>query len=325
MRKNVILGILLGLGFGAGLAFLREAMNTRLRRPEDVEKRGYPLLGVVPTMDAEISSVFDGRDFIEVGDREISSRLMPVLNPWSSVTENYRLIRTNLKHTDEESDTVLVTSSQQGEGKTTTAVNLALTAALGGQRVLLIDADMRRPTAHAALGTSLAPGLANLLASASKTNGHPKPSVPKDKPIDPSYIRRPLLDDLYFLPAGNADAAPAEILSSKTLRHLMDAVQQKFDLIVIDTPPTRAASDAIVIGSQTKARALIVSAEEADSRGLDAVVKSLRNVEVPIAGVIFNRFDERKTRDAGLYEYSYYGAEDYYQYNTLPESRTTGT
>jgi capsular exopolysaccharide synthesis family protein len=275
-------------------------------------------------MDAEVASMFDGQDFIEVGDRTVSTRLMPVLNPWSSVTENYRLIHTNLKHTKEDADTVLVTSAQQGEGKTTTAVNLALTAALGGQRVLLIDADMRRPTAHEVLGTSRTPGLADLLASVSRSSGQSSVSSgAKEKPIDPSFIRRPLLDNLFFLPAGNGHAAPAKILNSETLRQLMSAVQQNFDFIVIDTPPTRVASDAIVIGSQTKARVLIVSAEEADSRGLDAVVKSLHTVDAAIAGVIFNRFDERKSRESGLYESSYYGSDDYYGYQELPQQTAT--
>lgn len=318
MAQNVILGLLLGVGFGIGIALLREATNTQFRRPGEIEEEGYTLLGVVPTMDPEVEHAFNGQDFIKVEGRDVSTRLMPVLNPWSPVTENYRLIQTNLKHAGGESPSVVfVTSAQQGEGKTTTATNLALTGALSGQRVLLIDADMRNPTAHTALGESRSPGLAEILCMVPDARGQGHNALQETASEEnglaaDSYMHRPLVEGFYFIPAGTANDAPMKPLDSERIRCFIEAAQPHFDLVYIDTPPTRAASDAIVMGAQAEATTLIVSADEADRHSLNSVMKSLRSVGVHVSGVVFNRFDEHKVGTDGAY--SYYGAEDYYEY-----------
>lgn len=321
MVQNVILGILLGLGFGVGLAFLREATSTEFRHPEEIEEEGYTLLGVVPAMDSEIERAFNGRDFITVEGREVSTRLMPVLNPWSSVTENYRLIQTNLRHADNENpEVVFVTSAQQGEGKTTTAVNLALTGALSGQRVLLIDADMRNPTAHTVLGEPRTPGLGEILSMGPGSSGRGRDALldttsKENGETGDSYMHRPLVEGLYFIPAGTAKEAPTTTLDSERMRCFVEAAQPHFDLIYIDTPPARAVSDAVVMGAQADATALVVSANEADRKALDSVITSLRSVDAHVSGVVFNRFDEQKASGANG-AYSYYGSEDYYDYQS---------
>ena len=324
MRQNVILGILLGLGFGIGLAFLREAMNTRLRSPEDIEKGGHNLVGVIPSMDREIEHAFGSQQYIEVGGTEISTRLMPLLHPWSSVTENYRLIQANLKHSLNGSPSpLMVTSAQQGEGKTTTVVNLALTAALSGKRVLVVDADLRRPTLHKLLGLPRSPGLADML-DASSADG-PRARNPESDPTSPllsrdSYVHKALVDGLHVIPAGVVENAPTETLDTDRIGQLLASAREHFDLIIVDTPPTRAASDAIVIGAQSDATALVISADESDRRALDSVMRSLQNVGIRVAGVVLNRYDERKTSSGGYDEYSYYGGEDYYQYQEVAHS-----
>lgn len=295
VKKNLILGILLGFVFGVGLVFLKEVTNMRLRHPEDVEKKGYSLLGVVPTMDPELEQRYDGRDFVEVEGRTLSTRLTPLLNPWSPVTENYRLIRANLgRDNGDPPRSLLVTSAQKGEGKTVTAVNLALTEALGGRRTLLIDADMRKPTAHEALDMPRTPGLAGMLA------GTPEAKCWKT-----------LVDGLCFIPAGVAKRGPANLLDSDRMDELLEEMRKHFDVIVIDTPPTQAASDAIVIGTQTDVRTLVVAAAKQDSRALDSAMESLQTAHVPVAGVILNQFDDR-SQSTGDYSYSYYGHDDEY-------------
>lgn len=310
--QNMVLGLLLGIGFGVGLAFLNEATDTKLHRPEDIEKKGYSLLGVVPSMDAEIDRSFGGRDFVEVEGRQISTRLMPLLNPWSSVTENYRLIWSSLVHAPEwgragTPNVVLVTGAQEQEGKTTTAVNLALTGALSGQRVLLIDADLRDPTAHTALGMPRTPGLAEifeLLGTLVHADGRDRPRLPgrtatRERP-NASSIHRTLVDRLHMIPAGEAREAPTKVLDPGHMRRFVEVVQERFDLVLIDTPATQAASDAVVLGGQMNARALVVTAAEADSRGLDSVITSLHAVDTPVAGVVFNRFDERTAQSGSI-------------------------
>jgi capsular exopolysaccharide synthesis family protein len=320
MRQNVILGILLGLGFGIGLAFLREAMNTRLRGPEDIEKSGYDLVGVIPSMDREVERAFGSQQYIEVGGTEISTRLMPLLHPWSSVTENYRLIQANLKHAlNGSASPLVITSARQSEGKTTTVANLALTGALSGKRVLVIDADLRRPTLHKLLGLPRSPGLADMLdAPPTDGSGDPDASSTESQLLsNDSCVHKALVDGLYVIPAGVAENAPTEVLDSERIGRLVGSAREHFDVVLIDTPPTRAASDAIVIGAQTKATALVISADESDRRALDSVMKSLRNVGIRVAGVVLNRYDERKATAGGYDDYSYYGGEDYYQYQEV--------
>ena len=319
--QNVILGLLLGLGFGVGFAFLKEATNTQLRRPSDIEDKGYSLLGVVPDMTSEIDRTFDGRAFVDVDDRQMSTCMMPLLNPWSSITENYRLIQTNLKSGREDlPGALMVTSAQQQEGKTVTAVNLGLTAALSGKHVLLIDADMRNPSAHTMLGLSRTPGLANMLAQMSVASPAERPSAADRngaKPPTETYsywANRTSVKNLHFIPAGITETAPTTLLDSERIHQLVGVSRQHYDLVIIDTPPTRAASDAVVIGTQTRASTVVVSADGTDSRALDSVMKSLHRAEVPVAGVILNRFDEEKTGQDGVFNSSYYSREEYDEY-----------
>lgn len=324
-QLNLILGLLLGIGFGVGFAFLREAMNNRLRQPEDIEESGHTLLGVVPRMDEEIERVFDGHDTIELEGRQISTRLMPLLNPWSSVTENYRLIQTNLRsrgnHT---SEVFFVTSAQQGEGKTITASNLALTAALSGKRVLLIDADMRKPSIHRVLGMPRTPGLADILEKMPSQNQLNGPPNRQKKRVDDTeesssfwstyWTNRTSVEGLHLLPAGVAEEAPTKTFDSERIRRLIEATRQHFDLVFIDTPPLQAASDAVVIGAQTNAAGIVVSADGTDSRALDSVMRSLETAGATVAGVVLNQFDERKAGTGSRFSYSYYTLEDYYEY-----------
>lgn len=309
--QNLILGFLLGAGLGIGLAFLKEATSNEVRRPEDIEKRGYRLLGVVPEMTPEIERTFEGKDAVEVEGHRLSTRLMPLLNPWSPVTENYRLIQINLRESGKHaSNTLLVTSAQQGEGKTVTATNLALTGALSGQNVLLIDADMRRPSSHELLGMSRTPGVSDILEDMPSTNqlkGRSKTSVLKKEANGSAktsyWTNATPVDGLRFIPAGIPESAPATTFDSERFRRLVKATQHHFDLVVVDTPPTQATSDAVVIGTKTEARTAVVSAGGSDSRALDSVIGSLRRAGVEVAGVILNRLDEQTV--GGFDEYSH--------------------
>jgi capsular exopolysaccharide synthesis family protein len=315
MTQNLILGVLLGLGFGLGIALLREATSTQLRRPEDIEERGYDLLGVVPDMGPDVDRAFDGDEFVTVDDRSISTRLMPLLHPWSSTTENYRMIRMQLWRGREKTPkTFIVTSAQQKEGKTTTAVNLALTEALSGNRVLLIDADLRRPTVHTVVGIQRAPGLADMLRGIPDANARRNGATETSAVNFDGCIHRSLVDGLFVVPAGFADAPPTELLDSNRIQHVTDAAQEYFDVVIIDTPPTLPVSDAVVIGAQTEAAAIVVTRDQGDRRALDTVMKSLRSTDVPVAGVVLNHYDESNERYGDGYHYSYYGSDAYADY-----------
>lgn len=304
MQQNVILGLLLGLGIGVGLVFLKEASQSRLKRPDDLVRNGYNVLGVVPNMLDEVSQEFQGRPTVDVEGHSLSTTLLPLLSPWSPVTENYRLIRTNLQYSrggqsyGKPPRTILVTSPEPGDGKTTTAVNLALTFVLGGKRVLLIDADMRRPNAHMLLGMERGPGLAEML------NGDESRQV----------VRRTYVDGLYLVPPGSTNDPPTEALDSRRMDKLLELGRAKCDVIIIDTPPVLVASDALVLAPRADATIVVTSANRTDLGRLDMTRDMLEGVGVPITGVIFNRFDGEEAK-AASYRYGYY--DDYRDYRMV--------
>lgn len=303
LQQNIILGLLLGLGFGIGLAFIRRAITSRLRTPKDIQSTGYNVVGVIPQMDQEVKSLFDGRKTIDVGERQLSTQLLPLLNPWSPIAENYRLVRTNLQHasTGVAPETILITSSEQGDGKTLTAVNVAITMAQGGRRTLLIDADLRRPNAHNLLGMSHAPGVADILETEGTVSDH----------IQPTEV-----DGLHFLAAGEIDKPPAESLGSERMEQLVDYYRDQYDVVIIDSPPVLAVTDPILLSRYCDATLLVVAANRTDIEAIQTSEQTLEAVGEPVSGVIFNRFDERKGSryDYGYdYDYAKYGYSSYGQ------------
>lgn len=289
LQRNVLLGILLGLGFGTGLAFITQAVNSRVIDPEDIQTYGYNLLGVVPKMDREIKSSFDGEEKIDVVGKELSTTLLPLLNPWSPVTENYRLMRTSLQYPNigngngERPKMLMVTSPEPSDGKTTTAANLAITFALSGRSVLLLDADLRRPNAHNLLGLSGRPGLADVLSGRRSLED----------------VQQSFIEGLTFVAAGDSKAPPAEMLDSDRMRDVISRAREQADVVIVDTPPVLATSDALVVGVQSDATLVVAHAGKTDRRALEQVEKTLGAVGVPMSAVIFNRFDVGSGYDYG--------------------------
>ena len=297
MQVNVILGLLLGLGLGIGVAFVRQSMDWQIYKPTDIQSRGYSLLGVIPKMDREIKKHFNGKETAEVEGKMMSTRLMPLLNPWSPVTENYRLVRANLQFAASQNGNgsralpqlLMVTSPEPGDGKTTTAMNMAITMALGGRSVLLIDADMRRPKGHELLGVKRTPGLADVLVDGRADD----------------IVQRTVVDGLFFLPAGVPSVPPTELLDSERMRTLLDQACDRFDVVIIDTPPVLAATDAVVVAPECDSVLVVASANKTDFRALEQVKDTLSAVGVSIGGVIFNRYDVSQNGKGYNYGYDY--------------------
>ena len=306
IEQNLILGLLLGLAFGIGGAFIRQAMNWQIYDPEDIQNQGFSLVGVIPDMKREIKSSFNGRESMDVDGRELSTALMPLLNPWSPVTENYRLIRTNLQfaqaNDEVQPEVLMITSPEPGDGKSTTSVNLAITIALSGRKVLLVDGDLRRPTTHKLLGMQRSPGLAEMLTDNTQHE----------------IVQRTFIENLYYVPAGTLKVPPTELLDSSRMRQLIALGRSRCDVIIIDTPPVLGATDALVVSSLCDAVLVVASANKTDMRSLKAVKETFAGVNVPLAGVIFNRFDAAKSQSSS-YAYGY-GYNNAYAYAPTVES-----
>lgn len=297
---SLTLGFVGGLFCGCVLAFLIESIDDTLQTSEEVESIAMlPSLAAIPHIAYEMS-----------GRKEISKRqpvagylaakqtLTSLLDPKSSCAEAYRGMRSSLllSSIDNPPRIISVTSAFPGEGKTTTAVNCAIVLAQRGERVLLIDADLRRGTLHHVFGvTDLTFGLTTVLA---------KPGSSKDIPV-------PLHDlpSLHVLPAGPRPPNPAEMLSSKRMEEQLQEWSQEFDRIVIDTAPVLAVSDTQATSVLSDTVILVARAGMTRKRALVRARDLLLRINANIAGVVVNDVDMRLetfyTYRYGMYGYRY--------------------
>lgn len=212
-------------------------------------------------------------------------------DPKSVISEQYRTIRTNIEYSnvDQDKKTILVTSSDKNEGKTTTVSNLAVSFANLNKKVLLIDCDLRNASIHKMFKINNIYGLTDILA--------------KDKAVD-KCIQKTELENLYVLTAGAIPPNPAEILSSEKMKNLIEDLKNIYDYIFIDTPPIGLVTDAGVLSSFTDGVVLVVKSESVEKKYLEETKKKLDAVDARILGAILNSYkSEQKDYDY----YSYYG------------------
>ena len=272
---NLVLGTLIGLALGVGLAVLRETLETRIRNEHDVEGvTEVPILGGI---------VFDPR----ARDRP----LIVHVDPRSPRAESFRTLRTNLQFLDvgRTDRSFVVTSSIESEGKSTTGANLAIALADAGSRVLLIDADLRRPKVAEYMGVEGAVGLTDLL------------------------IGRADLDDLiqpwgkgqlFVLPAGQIPPNPSELLGSARMSHFIDEFNRLFDVVIYDTPPLLPVTDAAILAKNVGGAIIVVAAGRTHKNQLKGAISALGNVGAPISGLVLTMLP---TKGPDAYGYGRYG------------------
>ena len=287
--RNVLLGILCGLVFGSMLAIGKVRLDHRLHTPDDLSKLGYPVIGTVPSTQELVEDEHGGAETAEVNGRMVDTHVVSLLNPMATAAESYRALRTNIQFSrpDVMVQTILVTSSNPGEGKSVTAANLAVVFAQAGRRVLLVDADLRRPTVHKKLGLPREPGLVQRLFT--------------DEKIRPEMLDQ-LADDLYVLPAGSLAPNPSELIGSRRMREVIDDMRQSFDIIIFDAPPVLAATDAVLLSTQCDATLVIARAGETKDFELESAVSALQDVGTTPNGLVLNAFD---VKQAYGYRYKY--------------------
>ncbi len=295
LHSNIILSLLLGTVLGLGLAFVRGAMKNQLQTPDEIEHMGYLLLGIIPSMRRQIRADFDGKESVEIDGTKRSSALMTLHSPWSPIAEHYRLVRTNLMQGIHSTDAkvIIVTSPEPSDGKSVTCTNLAISLAQTGQRVLLIDADLRRPSVHKLVGQPRTSGLGEMLVA------------PPDREIDFEALETEI-ENLSILQAGNTDIPPPELIGSPRTAKLFEKLREEYDQILVDSPPVLAVTDALVIAPHCDAAVIVVSANKTAPRAVNTTVSAMENVGVTIAGLVFNKYDVAKSGGAYYkYDYSY--------------------
>ncbi len=288
LRLNALLALVLGLLGGVGLAFLFEHLDDTFRRPEELEKLlGLPVLGVIPKTRQERG---DSRPMALVGHED----------PRSAFAEAYRSVRTALQFSTASGVPRLltVTSAMAGEGKTTTALSLAIQFAQAGKRTLLIEADLRKPSLHRDLNLDNQVGLTNYLAGGG---------------VQPVDIAKPThIANLFAVPSGPLPPNPAELLSSARMVELLSLAAGKFDQVILDSPPLLGLADALIIGNLCEGTLLTIEMGNTPRGYALGALKRLRGARVYVLGAILTKLEARAGAYGYYHSYYYYYHTGYY-------------
>ncbi|MCC6338252.1 MAG: polysaccharide biosynthesis tyrosine autokinase [Myxococcales bacterium] len=281
--QGVLMGVIAGLILGLGIALLLEFLDSSVSSQSEVEERlGLTFLGFVPTIPENPNGPKDLHVFRE---------------PKSLIAECTRAVRTNLlfMSPDKPFKRMLVTSSGPQEGKSTTVINLGITMAQSGNRVLIIDTDMRRPRLHRAFGVPNDVGVSSVVVGEGQAE---------------DAVKSTEVPGLFVLPCGPVPPNPAELLHTKAFADLLNHLGEKFDRILLDSPPVGAVADAVVLATQADGVVVVLKAGQTHREVAQRTVKALRDVKANIYGAVLNDVNLEKSKYGDYYygyTYRYYG------------------
>ena len=287
--QGILMGVIAGLVLGLGLALLLELLDTSVTSQADVEERlGLTFLGFLPSIPET-----------EKGSRDLHIHR----EPKSLIAECTRAIRTNLlfMSPDRPFKRVVVTSSGPQEGKSTTAINLGIAMAQSGNRVLIVDTDMRRPRLHKAFGVSNEMGVSSVVVGEGKLE---------------DAIKSTEIPGLFVMPCGPVPPNPAELLHTKAFGDILTKLGERFDRVILDTPPVGAVADAVVLSTQVDGVVLVLKAGKTNRDLAKRTVRALQDVKANIYGAVLNDVN----LENGKYGDYYYG----YAYRYYGESEKKG-
>ena len=308
VRRNLLMALLFGLFGGLGLIFAVEYLDNSVKGPEDVEKLvGLPSLGIIPYLSAEgtrkksnvygsYRSTYGAEDEKAGGEpvvREIE--LINHLYPKFSIAEDYRTVRTSIlfSHADSSPKTIAFTSTLPQEGKSATVSNLAVSFAQLEGKVLIVDADLRKPRLSRIFNLRNTVGLSSFLAGKSSYE---------------VVVQKTSIDNVWTIPSGPHPPNPAELLNSKRMRELLALTKEQFSVVLLDTPPVLAVIDPVIVSSLADSTVFVVRAGKTTRKSLQRAVEEVRRSKADIIGVVFN--EVRIGRQAiGTPFYHYYEYE----------------
>ncbi len=313
IRRNLLMALLLGLFGGLGLIFLVETMDNTVKGPEDVEKLVHlPSLGIIPFLTADGgrkkgdpygSYRSYGTEAEKPGEARPEVREIELINhlyPKFSIAEDYRTVRTSIlfSHADAAPKTIAFTSTLPQEGKTATVSNLAVSFAQLEGKVLLIDADLRKPRLSKIFNLRNVNGLSSYLAG---------------KGAFEEVVQKTSIENIWTIPSGPHPPNPAELLNSKRMKDLLAEAKEKFNIVLLDTPPVLAVIDPVIVASLADSTVFVVRAGKTTRRPLVRAIEEIRKSKADIIGVVFN---EVRIGRQGIgtpfyhyYQYEYESAE----------------
>lgn len=280
-KRDAVLSLILGLLLGGALAFLFEYLDDSVRTKDDLDRAtgGLEVVGLVPQVDTW-------------RDRR-AAELVSITAPRSSASEAYRGLRTSLQFigVDRTLKLVQITSPSVSEGKTTTLANLGVALARAGQRVVLVDCDLRRPRLHRFMGVSNDRGFTSAILG--------------EVTMEEALIAVPDQPRLVLLPSGPPPPNPSEVLSSRIARDLIKSLADVADYVLVDSPPLLPVADAVVVAGFVDAVILVATARSTTKRAARRAIELLRQVDAPLIGAVLNGVGAEATYAYGYGGYSY--------------------
>jgi succinoglycan biosynthesis transport protein ExoP len=297
---NLFLGLAFGLGLGIALAWLRENLDSSLRTPDDLERElGLTFLGLLPELSSSDEPRRRTRPAARSGTDALPSVELVVHNrPLSGAAEAARSIRTNLMFMspDHPHRKLLVSSAAPAEGKTTVACSIAIAFAQGGQRVCIVDCDLRRPRIHRIFGRAGDAGVTDVLVGNARIDEVAKPTG---------------IDNLWSIVAGPMPPNPADLLHSERFRRFVEDLGDRFDRVIIDSAPLVAVTDSAIISRLVDGTVFVVKAFTTSKHLSAQGLRALRDVDAPVVGAVLNSVNLNRHEYTHYYHYYYYKREGY--------------
>jgi capsular exopolysaccharide synthesis family protein len=299
-----LIGLMMGGVLSVGFVVGKEAFNTTVDGTEKMRETGFPLLAVIPDFSDVIRNRYNGESFIEVKGKKVATSWSALLDTVSPISESYRRLQNNILFGDPDVDhnVILVTSSRKGEGKTTVSINLAVTLAEAGKKVLLVDTDLRRPNVHRVTGESRAPGIAEIFYDKCSLN---------------EAIRPTIAPGVHLISVGENIPNPAAVMQSRKLRELIDRVKKEFDHVIVDTPPYGVITDAAPVMQKADGIILVARFGDTQVNELNHTVENLNRIRANVLGTALTAYRHKQSAD--YYYYNEYTYDSYQAYEAYQE------
>lgn len=307
INKQTTSGVMQGFLYGAliaiGLIIGLDKIDDRIKSDEDVASLPVTIAAGIPSMEPIIQKEFQGKKFIDYRDSYISTKLITTLLPLSGIAEMYRRLRSDFLFSmpDKSSKSILISSANPQEGKSVSASNLSIVLAQSGKKVLLIDADLRRPNIEVLFGISHT-GLADYIVG----NAH------FDEIILPSVV-----ENLNIVTAGTQVPNPGELLGSEMFKNFFEKAMEEYDFVIIDSPPINSVVDAVAIADLVDMILIVVRAGITKKKELRTTLQILSYVQHKIKGILLNDINQKSF----ITDYYYYNNYNHYG-SRIPETRS---
>jgi|AntRauTorckE6833_2_1112554.scaffolds.fasta_scaffold01276_7 capsular exopolysaccharide synthesis family protein len=294
-QKKVYLfaAFILGVILSSGVVLVRESFKTTIDGVEKMKEFDEPLLAVVPDLENHIDDEQDGAETIEIGGKNVSTGLITLWDSISPISESFRRLENNLLYSNPDAtlNSILVTSSGKGEGKTTTISNLGVVLAEAGYNTIIVETDFRRPNLHNMFGLEKVPGFIEILFDDIRAE---------------EAIQSTVVPDLSVLPAGRRPPNAAAITQSKAFLQFLKSLENSYDIVLIDSPPFGIITDASAMLTQTDAAVVIAKFGKTQEMQLQQTLEQLHRLNTNIMGTVLTAFDYRKSSD-------HYVSSNYYK------------